>query len=226
MTVYFVYQKHVAGIFIFDFPKAGAKSQVFYNLLNKEEIERKADMQVEELRTEKDENVLVTVGRLEPIKGQMLIPEVAKMLEEDGYQFRWYLIGDGSMYGELEHRINELGVSDKVILLGSKDNPYPYIKGCDVYVQTSLNEGFGLTVAEAKILYKPIVTTDAGVMSEQILNGETGVIIEKAEPELLFENIKTMLDCPEVRACYIQNLQRVEYDTAKEMQKLYEFIED
>jgi glycosyltransferase involved in cell wall biosynthesis len=64
------------------------------------------------------------------------------------------------------------------VLLGAKLNPYPYLKNCTIYVQTSKFEGFGTTVVEARMLNKPIVTTNFDVVCEQIKDGKNGLIVE------------------------------------------------
>lgn len=206
-------------------PTAHAKTDVFYNLIDSAYILQNAEAAIPDCVKTTGGFLLVTVGRLETVKGQLLIPKTTKMLLDAGYKTKWYLIGDGSLRPELEREIETLGVQEQVILLGTKDNPYPYMKACDIYVQTSYSEGFGLTVAEAKILHKPIVTTDAGVMSEQINSGENGLIVPEATSEALYEGIKTLLDCPELREKFVRNLKNENYDASKEMQKLYDFIE-
>lgn len=207
------------------FPNYSGKKIVIRNLLNPNFLYQRATENGEITEFDSAFLAILTVGRLSEEKGQALVPQVAKVLLDNAYPIKWYLIGDGSLRPELEQKIADLGMQEHVILLGTKENPYPYMKACDVYVQTSFSEGFGLTVAEAKILHKPIVTTDAGVMSEQITNGETGIIIPEATSEALYEGIKTMLDHPELREKFVRNLENEKYDTSKEMQKLYDFIE-
>lgn len=168
---------------------------------------------------------IVTVGRLSSEKGQQMIPETARMLIDAGYDIHWYLVGDGPLREEVEREIEKHGVSDRVILLGAQSNPYPYIKNCDIYVQPSFSEGWGLTVQEARILQKPIVTTPVPAFSEQIVNGENGLIVDAMTPEALFVGIKTLLDHPEMREKFVNDLKKEDHDNAKELQKLYDFIE-
>ena len=168
---------------------------------------------------------IVTVGRLSPEKGQQMIPETAQMLVDAGYDIHWYLVGDGPLREEVEREIEKHGVSDRVVLLGTQSNPYPYIKNCDIYVQPSFSEGWGLTVQEARILHKPIVTTPVPVFGEQIVSGENGLIVDAMTPEALFEGIKTLIDHPEMREKFVENLKNEGYDNSKELQKLYDFIE-
>lgn len=164
---------------------------------------------------------LCTVGRLSPEKGQMLIPEVALLLQKNGYRFRWYLVGDGSLRPQLEQMINKLGLNEHVILLGAKVNPYPYMKNCDVYVQTSYTEASCTTLREARLFGKKIVTTDFSSVQEQINDGRNGLIAKKT-PESLAEKIGEVLSNPE--CCRTEaNVKNEERES--EMDRLYRYIE-
>lgn len=111
---------------------------------------------------------IVTVGRLSREKGQDIVPEVAARLKEYGVEFRWYLVGDGKLKPEIEQKCTEYGVSDDVVFLGTTPNPYPYLKQADLYVQTSVHEGFCITLAEAKVFGLPIISTDCAGAHEQL----------------------------------------------------------
>ena len=146
---------------------------------------------------------IVTVGRLSPEKGQTMVPQTTRVLLDAGYNVYWYLVGDGPLREEIGAEIQKYNVAEHVILLGTQKNPYPYIKNCDIYVQTSLSEGWCLTVQEAKILHKPIVTTPLPVMHEQIVSGENGLIAEAVTPEALAESIQQLLVHPELRGKFV-----------------------
>lgn len=169
---------------------------------------------------------IVTVGRLSPEKGQQMIPAATRMLLDAGHDVYWYLVGDGSLRDEIERECERYGVEDHVILLGTQMNPYPYIKGCDIYVQPSFTEGYCTTTVEAKILHKPIVTTDAPGMREQFKSGENGLIVDAMTPEALFEGIKTLLEAPELCRKFTENLKKESFDNDSELQKLYDLIEN
>lgn len=208
--------------FCMDFPKTAVKTDVMYNLIDKGSIHRLAN---EECISEFKANEIVTVGRLVSIKGQQMIPQTARMLLDAGYDIHWYLVGDGPLREEIEQEIRKYDVSDRVILLGTKTNPYPYIKNCTIYVQPSFSEGYCTTTMEAKVLCKPVVTTDAPGMREQFVSGENGLIVDAMTPEALFEGIRTLLDHPEMMEKFQNALQSETYDNAEQLQKLYDFIE-
>ena len=204
------------------YPNLSKKTDVLYNLIDSKSIvdSSQIDLSVRLLSIP-----IVTVGRLSSEKGQQMIPETARMLVDAGYDIHWYLVGDGPLREEVERESEKHGVSDHVILLGTQSNPYPYIKNCDIYVQPSFSEGWGLTVQEARILHKPIVTTPVPVFGEQIVSGENGLIVDEMTPKALFDGIKTLIDHTEMREKFVENLEKEDHDNSKEMQKLYDFIE-
>ena len=77
---------------------------------------------------------------------------------------------------ELEEKIKKLNLQSQFILLGNINNPYTYINYCDIYVQPSRNEGYCMSLAEARVLNKPIITTDFIGARDQIKNNKTGII--------------------------------------------------
>lgn len=219
----FCVSKYTQIHFAEQFPEARAKTEVLYNNINSNFIVHAAEMECEIDRSD-NKVTLVTVGRLSKEKGQNLIPHTARLLIDSGCSVRWYIIGDGPLRETVETEIADNSVEDAVTLLGRRDNPYPYIKACDIYVQTSLTEGWGLTVSEAKILRKPIVTTDAGVMSEQIRNGINGTIVKEATSEALALGIEELIHNAKLREEYIQKLCIDSMLPGKEVEKLYRLL--
>lgn len=148
---------------------------------------------------------LITVGRLSEEKGQDILIPIVKRLNDDGYNIRWYCIGEGSLRKKCEELILKYEVGDKFILLGNINNPYNYINASDIYVQSSRHEGYCIALAEAKILNKPIVTTNFAGAKEQIINNKTGLISECNENDI-YNNIKKLLDSEELRNRFKKNL--------------------
>ena len=120
---------------------------------------------------------LVTVGRLVPQKGYDIAAKAAWLLKEHGVRFHWYVVGGGNST-PIEKDIAQYGIRDCFTLLGAKANPYPYMKAADIYVQTSKFEGYCLTLAEARMLNVPCVTTNFDVVYAQMINGENGLVVE------------------------------------------------
>ncbi|MEG1003860.1 MAG: glycosyltransferase [Clostridium sp.] len=111
---------------------------------------------------------ILTVGRICKEKGQDIAIRVCKKLLEEGVNVKWYCIGSGNLESEYKNLVYNLGLENSFEFLGSKKNPYAYMRECDIYVQPSRHEGFCITVAEAKIFEKPIITTDFIGAKEQL----------------------------------------------------------
>lgn len=167
---------------------------------------------------EKGKIRIVTVGRLVPPKNYNLAVETAKLLREKGLSFRWYFVGEGSERQAIDRKIATYGLQDNVMLLGMQPNPYPYMKGCDVYVQTSSFEGFGLTISEAIILHKPIVSTNFPVVHDQIEDGVNGLISEMTADNLC-TNILSLANNESLRKKLVEGTYRVKNTTASTERK-------
>lgn len=201
------------------------KCSVIYNLINVPELLCKAEEPVTDMNPPTGK-CLVTVGRLHPQKGTEMIPKIAQMLVDAGFDIYWYLIGDGILRTKVEQMCRELQIEDRVILLGTKENPFPYIKNCDLYVQTSAWEGWCLTVQEARILCKPMVVTPLPVLQEQIESEKNGLIAESVTPEGIFKSIKRLLEQPQWQERFTMALGKENHETCQEIEKLYEIIEN
>ena len=189
---------------------------IFHNIVDADEVRRQGELPAEGMVLD-GVFTICTVGRLSPEKGQMLIPNTALLLKKKGYKFRWYLVGDGSLRPQLEQEINKLAVNDCVFLLGAKINPYPYMKNCDVYVQTSFTEAYCITLKEASLFGKFIVSTDFSSVEEQISNGKNGLIANKT-PESLADKISLAFEItPPIFTNYTNK-------DCNDMQRLYSYI--
>ncbi|MDE6174737.1 MAG: glycosyltransferase, partial [Duncaniella sp.] len=119
---------------------------------------------------------LLTVGRLVPVKGYDLLIGAAAILKTRGLAFRWDIIGDGPLREEIQKLIRTRGLSDNVRLLGALDNPYPLMRRCDIYVQPSRSEGYGIAVCEARAFCRPVIVTAFKVASGLVNDGTDGLI--------------------------------------------------
>ncbi|RBP03155.1 glycosyltransferase [Rossellomorea aquimaris] len=163
---------------------------------------------------------ILTVGRLSKEKGQDLIVPVLSRLKANGANVRWYCVGEGKEKKKYEKLAHEFKVEHDFILLGSKLNPYPFMKECNIYVQPSRHEGYCITLAEARCFNKPIITTNFTGASEQIKYKETGLIVEFDEMQM-FHAIKSIIDNTELADVISSNLKKETINTKKELNKLY-----
>lgn len=159
-------------------PEFSDKYLTVWDIVSPQVIRELARHPVSQLKGSSDEYVFVTTGRLHAIKGYDLAVEAGHYLKRKGLKFKWYFIGEGPERKSIERLIHTLDLQDEIILLGLQTNPYPYMAQADVYVQTSRHEGFCMTIAEAKILALPIVSTNFDVVYNQIEHQKNGLIAE------------------------------------------------
>lgn len=198
--------------------------KVFYNIINPQLIRKKADFpggfedQFSGIR-------ILTVGRICHEKGIDIAAQAYNLLKNAGYNIRWYIMGNGSDI-EKENVIKKINPSNRAdfIFLGIKENPYVYMKQCDIYVQPSRFEGYCTTTNEARILGCPIVMTDVSGAEEQLENGKTGLIVEK-ESSAIYDAVKQFIEYPDFRKKVKENLKNIESDTRQEVRKIYELLE-
>lgn len=164
----------------------GDKLLTVYDILNVDLIRKMSIKKVDGLTTRGI--TLVTTGRLAPPKNHILAVETAALLKKEGLDFVWHFVGEGSERARIEELIEAYALQEHVKLVGMTPNPYPYMVMADVYVQTSSFEGFGLTLNEARILHRPVVSTNFPVVYNQIKDGENGLIAEMT-PESVAEKI-------------------------------------
>ena len=137
--------------------------------------------------------VLGTVGSLHARKGHADLLRAAAELRKDGQDVDVVLIGDGPEAKRLHDLATSLGISERVRFPGHLPDPYPVMAAFDVYVQPSIEEGFGIAVLEAMALGLPIVATVAGGLPEVIEHGVSGVLVPTGEPAALTGAIRRVL---------------------------------
>ena len=132
-------------------------------------------------------------------------------------------MGEGKERSKLENLINELKLEDNFNLLGIRENPYPYIKKSDIYVQPSRFEGKSIAIDEAKILNKPIVVTNFSTAKDQIINNKNGIISEMNSKSLANEIERIICD-KKLKKKIILNLSNEKIGNETEINRLYEVI--
>ena len=150
---------------------------------------------------------ILTVGRLEEQKGYDIALSVCKNLVEENLKIEWFVLGEGTLKEKLKSESKKLGIEKYFHFVGVKMNPYPYFKNCDIYVQTSKHEGYCTTITEAKVFYRPIVTTDVAGVREQIRDGVSGDI-SKISVNSVDENLKRLIKDKKRQEQYIEELKK------------------
>ena len=207
--------------FLKTFSKINTPTYIVKDLFDEHEIIEKAHNEV--ISFPKGKVGLVTVGRISHEKGYCLLIDTALKLRERDIDFYWTIVGNGDK-SKYEQQVYELGLEGYVVFIGPKTNPYPYIACCDIYVQTSLWEGNCLTLIEAMVLEKPIVTTNFPSALEKITNGING-LISTMDAETLADKISTLIADKSLQKQFSEHLKVNRINNGAEMKKIYELID-
>lgn len=166
---------------------------------------------------------ILTIGRLAYQKGYDVALEACKLLKENGIHFKWYVLGKGPLQKEIEEYIRKHELSDHFILLGVVANPYPYIKNADIYVQTSRFEGFGLAIAEARMLNVPVVTTKFDAVYNQMVDGKNGIVVDR-NAKSVSDGILRLVNDHNLKQRIVNYLNTEKKGNIEEIEKFYQLI--
>lgn len=139
---------------------------------------------------------LLTVGRLNYQKAYDIAIPALRLLRDRGLDADWFVLGEGSLERELRAQIRDAGLEEHFFLLGSKQNPYPYIRKADLYVHATRFEGKSIAIEEAQVLGKAIVASDCTGNREQIIPGKSGILIPLSA-ENIADSVGDLLGQPE-----------------------------
>ena len=166
---------------------------------------------------------LLTIGRFSEAKKLDEIPTICRGIIEVGMNVRWYIIGYGGSDDYIRREIEREGMQEHVFLLGKKENPYPYIKACDWYVQPSRYEGKSVVVREAQMLCKPVIVTNYPTAPSQIQQGVDGVIVPMDIPGCVEQMVETLKD-QALKDRIVGYLETHDYGNMGEVEKVYALI--
>ncbi len=169
---------------------------------------------------------IVTMGRMERVKGYSHLLRAFRLVKEEVPEASLVFIGDGSLKKELQELTSRMALSQDVIFTGLQTNPHQYLSKCDVYVLTSIHEGFPNALVEAMVCGLPVIATDCKSGPREILTepyhdleavqieyGEFGVLappfssddsIEPEKEQALAEAIIELITNNEIRRNYQQ----------------------
>ena len=179
------------------YPEYEKKVQVFHNILDTDRIAREAQLPGGFSDSYTGIRIL-TVGRLAYQKAYDIAIPAMKKIREDGYEARWYVLGEGSERNALEKQIAELGLQEDFQLPGAKENLFPYYAQCDLYVHATRFEGKSIAIQEAQPLGCAVIASDCAGNREQIVDGEDGLLCTLT-PEGIAEKVEELLDDPKKR---------------------------
>lgn len=213
----------VSESFLSVFPSLREKIVLIENILPARLIDRQAEEPVPAGELAPEGIRLLSIGRYCHQKNFDNVPDICARLVQAGLNVHWYIIGFGGDEELIRQRIREAGMEDRVILLGKRDNPYPYIRACDVYVQPSRYEGKSVAVREAQILCKPVVITDFATSASQLEDGVDGIIVPMDNAGCA-DGIAVLLKDPEKMKRMSENCKLRDYTNREEVEKICDFL--
>ena len=205
--------------FLSVFPMFKEKIILIENILPEEFVKKQAN----EFLVDKEMNAkgikILSIGRFCKAKNFDNVPEICQRIRERGMDITWYLIGFGRDEELIKRKIAEANMQEYVKILGKKENPYPYIQACDVYIQPSRYEGKCVTVREAQMLGKPVIITNYETAKEQLESGVEGIIVPMQNQIFDLLNNNCLLEQLSF------NCQMRKYSNKEEVKKIYRILE-
>ena len=212
--------------FLSVYPMLKDKSLVVENILSEKFIKEQANEKItdDKFDINNDQIKLVSIGRFTDAKNFDNVPQICKHILEKGIDVKWYIIGFGGDETLIKQKIKEFDMEQYVIMLGKKENPYPYIKPCDIYAQPSRYEGKAVAVREAQVLNKPVVITNFTTSKSQLTDGFDGVIVPM-DNEGCADGICNLIKDKELQQRLIENTKITDYTNKQELEKIYALLE-
>ena len=203
------------------------KIRIIYNGIDLEE-HQKTKSKLLYQRTD-GEIILGNAGRLSEEKGHIYLLELARVLKEKEIKFKLLIAGTG----KLRYRLNKIARSYKiekeVKFLGFVKNIKSFNQSIDIFLLTSLWEGFGYVIVEAMAEQKPVIAFDIRSSAEIIDQGQTGFLVEKGNIEELAEKVDILAKNEKLRKTMGENGRlKVEkiFTLNKALKKVEEFLEE
>lgn len=210
--------------FLKTFPSLSSKIILMENILSSDFVREQARLgAAHELQVPHGVLKLVSVGRISYAKNYDNVPHIARLLKAQGLKFKWFIVGPGD-HRAIDKTIIETGTGDVVEFLGSRNNPYPYIKEADIYVQLSRYEGKSVTVREAQMLCRPVLITNYATASSQVSDGKDGIICPM-DNEGIAQAIWELAHDDEKREKLSSYCREHDFGNEKEINKIYQLVE-
>lgn len=177
------------------YPLLAAKATVIYNPLDLPELRKMAQEPTEENLQDVKRPIVLTVANIRTEKGHLRQLEAMRILKQRGVNFTWLNIGSlayGPLVEKVREKIKQYGLEKDFLLLGSRQNPYCYMRHVDAVAVLSDFESWSMVITEAKTLRVPVIATRTAGALEQIVHGETGMLTDFT-PEDIADKMEVLL---------------------------------
>lgn len=175
------------------------KVRTIYHGINPSNLNCNSTDKLEEIVKKGHGIILGNAGRLTKQKGQDKLIEIAKILKDQGVDFTLFIAGTGELKSELEMLIAKYRLQKNVILLGFVEDIQMFMKSIDIFVLTSIWEGFGFVLVEAMIKSKPIVAFDITSNPEIVVNNKSGFLVNYPDLEKFVEKTIQLIESKTLR---------------------------
>lgn len=208
---------------------SSSKIETVYNpIINQNEI-LKSKYFPKEFLSFKENIKILTVSRLDiKQKDFYTLIDAFILIKQKINSAKLFIVGDGPDRNKLEDLIRKNNLEKDVILLGTKENPYPYYFGADIFLLSSFFEGLPTVVVEAMALECPVVATDCPTGPRELIgNNKNGILVPMQNTEKMAEAVILLIANKKLRQKIIKNAKRKseEFEIKKSIQK-YENLFD
>jgi len=154
-----------------------------------------------------DQLMLLSIGHLGEIKGHQDTLVAFSKFAQIRPDLHLYIAGDGSAVEKLKltELINKLKINEHVTFLGQINNALNWLEACDIFIQPSVEEAFGLVFIEAGAKAKPVIATAVGGIKETIVTNETGLLVSPSSPKELENALAMLINSAPLREQYGDN---------------------
>lgn len=201
-----------------------SKTDVIFNIVNKEKIILKANE--EKIKFENEKLNFISVGRIHNMKGYDRLIDVFHALDEKKMLENVVLriIGDGPDFELIKSKVKDYHLENKVLILGRRRNPFPLVKASDIFIMCSRYEPFGLVILESLILKVPVLSCDVASIKE-IMDEKYGFIVENSF-EGLYNGIFEIIKNPELIAKKKNELVNYNYDINEILKQIESLLDE
>ncbi|MBR1882796.1 MAG: glycosyltransferase [Muribaculaceae bacterium] len=209
------------------FPQVTTPISTIYNPIDSDEIRRLAGEEVPLPAKRQGVTRLVTAGRFSPQKKLDRLLRIVRQLIDEGFHIELWMLGEGELRPQLEQLISQLRLEDVVTLWGFKENPYPFLVASDLYVGSSVAEGFCTAFTECLILGVPVITTEVSGAREQLGEHNEWGIITANDEQALCEGIRNVLHNQHLLAHYREQaaIRGRDFTLEASMQAIHQLID-
>ncbi len=199
---------------------------VIYNPLDIDEINKLKNEKIYEDWFKNNNLKIISVGRLHHQKGYRYLLNAFKLVRENGIGADLIILGEGIEKVNLKNLVKNLGLEDYVIFGGFKENPYKYMKNSDIFVLSSIWEGFGIVVAEAMACDVPVVATRCPSGPDEIVtNNVNGILVPVKDEKALADAIINLLkDKNKTKRLVKEGIKRADNFKVKKIVERYEKV--